>query len=52
LRPRVTAVAGGMMIEGAGTLVGGIGVSGAPGGGLDDVCASAGIRAIQDSLDF
>jgi uncharacterized protein GlcG (DUF336 family) len=51
-RPRVAAVAGGMMIEGAGALLGGIGVSGAPGGDLDDVCAKAGIAAIQDSLDF
>lgn len=52
LRPRVAAVAGGMMIEGAGTLLGGIGVSGAPGGDRDDVCAAAGIAAIRDSIEF
>lgn len=51
-RPRVAAVGGGVMIEGAGSLLGGIGVSGAPGGDRDEVCARAGIRAIQDSLDF
>ena len=51
-RPRVAAVAGGLVIEGAGTLFGAIGVSGAPGGERDDACARAGIAAIQDSLDF
>lgn len=51
-RPRVVAVAGGMIIEGAGSLLGGIGVSGAPGGDRDDLCARAGIAAIQDSIDF
>jgi uncharacterized protein GlcG (DUF336 family) len=51
-RPRVAAVGGGIMIEGAGSLLGGIGVSGAPGGDRDDVCAKAGIAAIQDSLEF
>ena len=51
-RPRVAAVAGGMMIEAAGALVGGIGVSGAPGGDLDERCARAGIGAIQTNLDF
>jgi len=51
-RPRVAAVAGGLMIEGGGALLGGIGVSGAPGGDRDDVCAQAGIAAIQDKIDF
>jgi len=51
-RPRVVVVAGGMIIEGAGSLLGAIGVSGAPGGDRDDVCAKAGIAAIQDSIDF
>jgi len=51
-RPRVTVVAGGLMIEGGGTLLGGIGVSGAPGGDRDDVCAQAGISAIRDSIEF
>jgi uncharacterized protein GlcG (DUF336 family) len=51
-RPRVAAVGGGLMIEGAGALLGGIGVSGAPGGERDEVCARAGIAVIQDSLEF
>jgi uncharacterized protein GlcG (DUF336 family) len=51
-RPRVVTVAGGQMIEGAGALLGGIGVSGAPGGDRDDVCATAGIAAIRDSIEF
>jgi len=51
-RPRVAPVAGGLMIEGGGSLLGGIGVSGAPGGDRDEICARAGIAAIQDSIDF
>ena len=51
-RPGVVAVGGGLMIEAAGSLVGGIGVSGAPGGKEDDACAAAGIAAIKDSLEF
>ena len=50
--PRVVAVGGGRPIESAGSIVGAIGVSGAPGGEADDVCARAGIKAIQDDLDF
>ena len=51
-RPRVAAVAGGLLIEAGGALVGGIGVSGAPRGDIDDVCATAGIDAVRDSLEF
>ena len=43
---------GGMPIEAAGSLVGGIGVSGAPGGAADEACAVAGIDAIIDDLEF
>lgn len=44
---------GGLMIEeGSGSLVGGIGVSGAPGPDLDDDCAEAGIAAIEDEIMF
>jgi uncharacterized protein GlcG (DUF336 family) len=52
MRPRVVAVAGGLTIEAAGALVGGIGVSGAPGGERDEACARAGVAAIQQQLDF
>jgi uncharacterized protein GlcG (DUF336 family) len=50
--PKVVIVAGGMKVESAGQIVAGIGVSGAPGGHLDEKCAAAGIKAIQDGLDF
>ena len=50
--PRVVAIGGGRGIESAGSLVGAIGVSGAPGGEADDVCSRAGITAIQDDLDL
>lgn len=45
-------VGGGVMIQAAGELVGGIGVSGAPSGAADDECARAGIETIQSDLDF
>lgn len=51
-RPRVVAVGGGLVIEGAGSLLGGIGVSGAPGGDLDEACARSGIAAVQQHVDF
>lgn len=50
--PRFTAIGGGQMIEGGGSLFGAIGVSGAPGGEADDVCAAAGIKAIAEELEF
>jgi uncharacterized protein GlcG (DUF336 family) len=50
--PGVAAVGGGMMIEAAGSLLGAIGVSGAPGGKEDDACAAAGIAAIRDDIEF
>jgi uncharacterized protein GlcG (DUF336 family) len=51
-RPGVVAVGGGLMIEAGGSILGGIGVSGAPGGKEDDACAAAGIAAIKDSLEL
>ena len=51
-RPGVAAVGGGLMIEAAGSLVGAIGVSGAPGGAEDDACAAAGVAAIRDELEL
>jgi uncharacterized protein GlcG (DUF336 family) len=50
--PRVLAAGGGQVIEGGGSLFGGIGVSGGPGGETDDACAKAGIKAIADLLEF
>ncbi|MEZ5740173.1 MAG: heme-binding protein [Burkholderiaceae bacterium] len=48
----VAAVGGGMPIEAGGNWVGAIGVSGAPGGDADELCAQAGIDAIADDLAF
>lgn len=50
--PHVMAAGGGQAIEGGGSVFGGIGVSGAPGGDADDACASAGIKAISDAIEF
>ncbi|SDT19127.1 GlcG/HbpS family heme-binding protein [Bradyrhizobium canariense] len=52
LLPHVAMLAGGLVIEAGGTLLGGIGVSGAPGGDKDEVCAKAGLDAIRDRIDF
>lgn len=43
---------GGVPVEAAGTLVAGIGISGAPGPDIDDDCARAGIDAIEDQIAF
>ncbi len=50
--PGAVIIGGGMIVESSGSLVGAIGVSGAPGGDADDACAKAGIEAIRDKLDF
>jgi len=50
--PNVIAVGGGIVIRAKGSVVGGIGVSGAPGGDSDDVCAKAGIAAINDAMEL
>jgi uncharacterized protein GlcG (DUF336 family) len=50
--PHVAMLGGGLMIEAGGSLLGGIGVSGAPGGDKDEECAAAGLDAIRDKIDF
>jgi len=50
--PGAVALGGGIVIEAGGSLVGAVGVSGAPGGDADDACAKAGIDAVRDRLDF
>jgi len=50
--PHVAMLAGGLVIEAAGTVLGGIGVAGAPGGDKDEACAKAGLDAIRDRIDF
>ena len=48
--PNVTYAVGGVTIMAGGKPVGAIGVSGAPGGQLDDDCARAAIAKIQDRM--
>jgi uncharacterized protein GlcG (DUF336 family) len=50
--PGVVVLGGGIMVQAGGSLLGAIGVSGAPGGEADDACAKAGIASIQDKIDF
>ena len=50
--PGTVIIGGGLIVEAGGSLVGAIGVSGAPGGDADEACAKAGIAAIRDKLDF
>jgi uncharacterized protein GlcG (DUF336 family) len=45
-------IGGGIPVTAAGTMVGAVGVSGAPGGEEDHKCAKAGISAIEESLMF
>ncbi len=48
----VLLMEGGLPIRVAGSLIGAVGVSGAPGGDKDAACASRGIEAVQERLDF
>jgi uncharacterized protein GlcG (DUF336 family) len=50
--PGVTPLAGGVVIEAGGSLLGAVGVAGAPGGDKDETCAKAGVVAVQDKLEF
>lgn len=50
--PNVVAVGGGVLIEAGGSIVGAIGVSGAPTGEADEQCARAGIAAIRDDIEL
>jgi uncharacterized protein GlcG (DUF336 family) len=50
--PHVVAVGGGVLIEAGGSIIGAIGVSGAPTGEADEQCAKAGIAAIRDDIEL
>jgi len=50
--PRAVLLGGGLLIEAQGSILGAIGVSGAPRGAADDACAQAGIDAIRDKIEF
>jgi uncharacterized protein GlcG (DUF336 family) len=43
---------GGLPVRVAGSVIGAVGVSGAPGGDKDAACAQRGIDAVQERLDF
>ncbi len=44
--------AGGLPITAGSTILGGIGVSGAPSGKTDEACAAAGLKTISDDLEM
>jgi uncharacterized protein GlcG (DUF336 family) len=48
--PNVTYGVGGVAITAGGKIIGGIGVSGAPGGQLDEACAREAMAKIQDRM--
>lgn len=50
--PGVVVIGGGVIVEAGGSLVGAVGVSGAPGGDADDACAKAGLEVIRDKIEF
>ena len=50
--PHVVALGSGVPVEAGGSILGCIGVSGAPSAEADDKCAKTGIAAIKDALEF
>jgi uncharacterized protein GlcG (DUF336 family) len=50
--PHVVVIGGGVMVEAGGSMVGAVGVSGAPSGEADESCAKAGIEAVRGKLDM
>ena len=49
---RVTPLVGGLVIQADGSLLGGVGVSGASDSDKDEACAKAGLASVQDKLEF
>ena len=50
--PGALILGGGVPVEAAGSIVGAVGVSGAPGPDIDEECALAGVEAVADQLEF
>jgi uncharacterized protein GlcG (DUF336 family) len=48
--PNVVGVGGGVPIKAGNETIGGVGVSGAPGGEKDEVCANAGLAKVEAAL--
>ena len=52
IEPHILMIPGGLIIEEEGTLMGAVGVSGAPTGEADEVCAKAALDHIHEKIDF
>jgi len=50
--PGIIMAAGGLPIQVGGSLLGAVGVSGAPSGETDEACAQAGVDAVSDDLEM
>jgi len=50
--PGILVLGGGVTIQASGSMVGAVGVAGAPDGKADEKCAMAGVEAIQELLEF
>ena len=48
--PGLVGVGGGVPIRAGNEVIGGVGVSGAPGGEKDEACANAGLAKVADAL--
>lgn len=48
--PGVVGIGGGVPIKAGNEVIGGVGVSGAPGGEKDEACANAGLAKVADAL--
>jgi uncharacterized protein GlcG (DUF336 family) len=48
----VKVLTGAVPVRVAGSMIGAVGISGAPGGDKDEACALMGVEAVQDRLDF
>jgi len=51
-RDGLATMPGGLLIEAGGQIYGAVGVSGAPGGEIDESCAKAGVAAITEDLEM
>jgi len=50
--PGILVLGGGITIQASGSMVGAVGVAGAPDGKADEKCALAGVKVIQELLEF
>ena len=50
--PGLVMFPGGVPIQAGGTLLGAVGVSGAPSGATDEACARSGVEAVKDDLEM